>query len=323
MNRRKYPRPEDNSTYQPKSGTRKGELVSVRNLKKSFGSSQVLHDVSFSVLEGEVLALLGRNGAGKTTTMDIVAGISKPSAGEIVRGAKALPAQIGYAAQEIAVYTPLTVYENLKFFASLAPKRARVDALSQAHTIAEVLRLTPLFDRPCYALSGGERRRLHVAIALFRDPRLVILDEPTAGVDVETRRDILSLVTRMAGEGRAIIYSTHYFSELESLPCRIIVIDEGRIVLESDSHALHETYGGTYVEAWFGESAPSDLAHDGWVLDGRRAAIATNDVVSSITAALSAGHAHGGRVEDFRVTPSSIEALLELAQSTGAEGCPE
>ena len=202
---------------------------------------------------GTILGLLGPNGAGKTTLVSIVAGLRRADAGtvhvggiDVGRHPKSAQRLIGFAPQETGVYPVLTVRDNLRFFAGLAGLR-RPDARVRIDEVGAALGLDELFDRRASELSGGERRRLHTAIALLHRPRLVLLDEPTTGADVRTRNEILELVRTLADDGSAVVYSTHYLHEIEALDATVAFIDHGRIVARGELAELVHRHG---VRAW-------------------------------------------------------------------------
>jgi ABC-2 type transport system ATP-binding protein len=198
-------------------------MLEIQGLRKSYGTRLALAGVDLDIGAGEIVGLLGPNGAGKTTLVSILAGLIQPDAGGVLIGsidAIAHPHQarrlLGLAPQETGIYPTLTCRDNLKFFAELAGLRRR-QLESAVDTVAAALQLTELLERRAQYLSGGERRRLHTAIALVNRPPLVLLDEPTTGADVQTRAQLLQLVGELAAEGSAILYSTHYLTEIEQL----------------------------------------------------------------------------------------------------------
>ena len=176
-----------------------------------------LDGVDFEVPAGSVVALLGPNGAGKSTLVSIAAGLLKPDAGVVsVRG------RPGLAPQEIGIYPSLTVRENLWAFGELYGVSKR-----RAERLLEPFVLTELADRPAGRLSGGEQRRLHTAIAVVHRPRVVLLDEPTAGADTQTRSAILRAVLDLASDGAAVVYTTHYLPEVEELDAGVALLEAG------------------------------------------------------------------------------------------------
>ncbi len=227
-------------------------MLEVRGVEKSYGEVQALGGVDLDVAAGQIVALLGRNGAGKTTLLSVTAGLVGADAGSVtIDGIDALAdpdaasSLTGIAPQETGIYPVLSVRENLEFFADLAGV-ARSSRRSAAESVAEQLGLTDLLDRRGGQLSGGEARRLHTACALVHQPRLLMLDAPTVGADVSTRRQLISAVRDMAATGAAIVYTTHYLPEVEALDADIVIIDDGRILARgrrSDLIAQHHLGG--------------------------------------------------------------------------------
>jgi ABC-2 type transport system ATP-binding protein len=217
-----------------------GAALDCNDLHKRFGARPAVDGVSFSVAEGECYGLLGPNGAGKTTTISMVCGLLDPDTGTVrVFGEPAVAAKgdIGYVPQEIALYPELSAAENLKFFGELyglsgARLAGRVDA---------VLGTVGLADRAREKVghySGGMKRRVNIAAGLLHEPRLLVLDEPTVGVDPQSRNAILETVSDLAGSGMAVVYTTHYMEEASRLCDRIGIIDAGRIVAEGTRREL-------------------------------------------------------------------------------------
>jgi ABC-2 type transport system ATP-binding protein len=213
-------------------------VLAARDLRKSYGAIEAVRGVSLQIHEGETYGLLGPNGAGKTTTISMICGLLARDGGEVTLdgtridvGAVAAKAGIGYVPQELAIYPDLTAKENLEFFGRLyglrgAPLKTRV---------TEVLALTGLTQRAndrTDKYSGGMQRRLNIGIGLLHQPRLLLLDEPTVGVDPQSRNAILESIAALGRRGMAILYTTHYMEEAERLCDRIAIIDAGRILAE-------------------------------------------------------------------------------------------
>jgi ABC-2 type transport system ATP-binding protein len=240
----------------------RNRILEVRDLRKSYGSTRALVGVDLDVRAGEIVGLLGPNGAGKTTLVSIIAGLRRPDGGSVrIAGVDALAhphrarALFGLAPQETGVYPTLTVRENLRFFGELAGLRRR--ALGDAvGSVADALALGELLDRRAQYLSGGERRRLHTALALVHRPPLVMLDEPTTGADVQTRTKLLELVAELAASGSAVVYSTHYLPEVEQLDASIVIVDHGRAIARGDVRELVSTHAASVVELTFAGPAP-------------------------------------------------------------------
>lgn len=247
-------------------------MIEVQGLVKSFGPLRAVDGLSFRVGEGEIFGLLGPNGAGKTTTINMLCGVLRPDAGHVrLAGhdvwAEPLAAKrlLGVVPQEIAVYEDLTARDNLSFWGSLyglggKDLKSRVD---------EVLGRVGLAERAGHKVatySGGMKRRLNLCMGLLPRPRVLLLDEPTAGIDPQARLGILELVRQVARDGATVLYTTHYMDEAEELCDRIAILDHGRILT-----------AGTIAEL-------SRLAGEGEVirLNGSFAADAVRDRLASI-----------------------------------------
>ncbi len=219
-------------------------VLAVRDLRKRYGELEAVKGVSFEIHEGETYGLLGPNGAGKTTTISMVCGLLTRDAGEVVLdgqpidvGAVAAKAGIGYVPQELAIYPDLTARENLEFFGRLYDLGG---AQLKART-SEVLELIGLTERAkdrTSTFSGGMQRRLNIGIGLLHQPRLLLLDEPTVGVDPQSRNAILESIAELGRQGMAILYTTHYMEEAERLCTRIGIIDGGEIRAEGTRKEL-------------------------------------------------------------------------------------
>ena len=218
-------------------------------LRKSFGDLVAVDGVSFAIARGETYGLLGPNGAGKTTIISMVAGVLDADGGTaLVDGipmdpsARDAKACIGYVPQDVAVYPDLTGRENLRFFASLY----RLDRRLARDRVAEVLDTVGLADRADQQVkkySGGMKRRLNIAVGLIHRPRLLILDEPTVGVDPQSRNSILESIERLSTEGMSVLYTTHYMEEAERLCDRVGIVDVGHLIAEGPPRGLTSELG--------------------------------------------------------------------------------
>jgi ABC-2 type transport system ATP-binding protein len=207
-------------------------------LHKKFGAITAVAEVSFAAEPGKILGLLGPNGAGKSTTISMLAGLTIPQSGSVKIGATTLGTgahpikrSLGLVTQEIALLEELPARMNLEFFGGLYGMSGR--ALSVR--IAAVLELTSLTDRardPPTEFSGGMRRRLNIACALLHEPQILLLDEPTVGVDPQSRNAIFETIEALAGQGRTVVYTTHYMEEVERLCDRIVIVDHGRVLAD-------------------------------------------------------------------------------------------
>ncbi|MBE3566385.1 MAG: ABC transporter ATP-binding protein [Thermogemmatispora sp.] len=229
-------RAETRTTPAATAGSEAGPLVEVRNLVKRFGKLEAVKGVSFSIKAGEICGLLGPNGAGKSTIINILCGYLPPDEGEVLvcgysirRETQAVKRLLGVVPQEIALYRDLNALENLDFFASLYG----VPAHEHQARAEEVLQFVGLYERrkePLKNFSGGMLRRLNFAVALMHRPRVLLLDEPTVGVDPQSREHIFENIEKLAASGTTVLYTTHYMEEAERLCRRIAIMDEGRII---------------------------------------------------------------------------------------------
>ncbi|MBY8850975.1 ABC transporter ATP-binding protein [Saccharothrix longispora] len=224
-------------------------VLACTRLRRSFGDLVAVDDVSFELAAGETYGLLGPNGAGKTTTISMVVGILEPDAGEVVVAGHRLTTRdatakrrIGYVPQELALYPDLTGRENLRFFARLYGLSGRAAARRVDHVL-DVVGLTDRAKDLAKTYSGGMKRRLNVGIGLLHEPELLVLDEPTAGVDPQSRNAIMENVRELAASGLAILYTTHYMEEAERLCDRVGIIDSGRLVAEGTRRELVDRLG--------------------------------------------------------------------------------
>jgi ABC-2 type transport system ATP-binding protein len=223
-------------------------MLHVTDIHKAYGKTLALQGASLSVDAGSIVALLGRNGAGKSTLLSVVAGLTEADSGTVVvdgvdtiahpRRACGL---VGIAPQATGVYPTLTVKQNLEFFGELAGLK-RHDRVSRAIDVAEQLGLSSLLERKGMNLSGGEARRLHTGCALVHRPKVLMLDEPTVGADVATRAQLIDAVKRLASEGAAIVYTTHYLPEVEALDASIVIIDNGTVLTTGTQRELIDRY---------------------------------------------------------------------------------
>ncbi len=229
-----------------------GGMLRLSNLYKAFGDVVAVDDLSLEIERGEVFGLLGPNGAGKTTTIKMVVGQLVPDRGEVALDGVGQPSepavrqQIGVAPQSLALYEQLTAEENLVFFGKLyglgdSDLKGRVEHL---------LAFVGLTERAGYRVktySGGMKRRLNFAVALVHDPVLILLDEPTVGVDPHSRNAIFELVERLRDEGKTVIYTTHYMEEAQRLCQRVGIVDHGRLLALGGVNALIDEHGGQSV----------------------------------------------------------------------------
>lgn len=237
-------------------------MISVTKLKKTYGDFSAVNDISFNVSKGEIFGFLGPNGAGKTSTINMMIGLSRPSAGEIAVGGidvikhpKKAQAIMGVVPDESNLYNEMDGFENLCFCAALYGMR-KEEREAKAEQLLEQFRLKDAGKRPFKAYSKGMRRKLTIAAALIHSPQVLFLDEPTTGIDVESSRQIREMILDLKRQGTTVFLTTHYIEEAERLCDRIAFIAKGQIVASgsvtelmdsvSHSHSVHlvtENYG--------------------------------------------------------------------------------
>jgi ABC-2 type transport system ATP-binding protein len=220
------------------------EVLVCKNLMKRFGNRQAVDDISFAVNKGQCYGLLGPNGAGKTTTISIACGLLERDSGEVYVNGKVLvhtsteeKKAIGYVPQDLALYPELSVSDNIRFFGRLYG----IESKELSKRIDGVLELVGLSDRKndrINTFSGGMKRRANIAVGLVHSPLLLVLDEPTVGVDPQSRNAILEAVQNLVTEGLAVLYTTHYMEEAERLCHSIGIMDSGKLIAEGTKHSL-------------------------------------------------------------------------------------
>jgi ABC-2 type transport system ATP-binding protein len=224
-------------------------VLRLTDLRKSFGSINAVDGVSLEVHRGEVFGLLGPNGAGKSTTIAMAVGLLAPDSGSVDVNSEGPPtnhrvrAHIGVATQALAIYDQLTGLENLRMFGRLYGLSGATLTQRVEHAL-DLVGLLPRAKDLAGGYSGGMKRRLNLAAALIHDPPLLLLDEPTAGVDPQSRNNILDTVRELAKQGRTIIYTTHYMEEAQRLCDRVGIIDKGRLLCVGTVDELVRTHGG-------------------------------------------------------------------------------
>jgi ABC-2 type transport system ATP-binding protein len=225
------------SEKSPRAGRRRADpVLEVDGLSKSYGERTALRDVSLEVAPGELLAVLGPNGAGKTTLLAIMAGITRPDSGRISRANGA----VGWVPQQAGLYHRLTVEENLRLFARME-RAADVEA-----TVERMLHQTGLADRrsdPVSSLSGGNQQRINIAIGLLGDPAVLLLDEPSSGLDPSQRIRLWEFVAGLSAAGTAVIYSTHQIEEASHYGDRLVVLADGETIFAGTFTQLRRVTG--------------------------------------------------------------------------------
>jgi ABC-2 type transport system ATP-binding protein len=230
-------------------------MLQVESLSKRYGERVAVNAVSFSIAQGETVGLLGPNGAGKTTAIAMISGISRPDGGEVTlsgvslaRDANALKRRVGLVPQDLALYEELSAWANLQLFGGLyGLSAAELQPRAKA-----ALALVGLADRSTdrvNTFSGGMKRRLNIAGALLHEPDLILLDEPTVGVDPQSRNAIFDNLEELKRRGKTLLYTTHYMEEAERLCDRVLILDHGRILANDTVAHFKQRY--TNLEAAF------------------------------------------------------------------------
>jgi ABC-2 type transport system ATP-binding protein len=265
-------------------------MLSFQKVKKTYGKRIAVNDLDLHVGEGTCFGLLGPNGAGKSTMMKLIAGIIQADDGQITvmdldvrRNAKKIQQQIGYVPQSITLYEELSAIDNLQFFGQLAG----VTGAKLKERIDDVLTKTGLSDRgkeEVRTYSGGMKRRINIAVALLHQPKLLILDEPTVGIDPQSRNLIFELIRELHQQGMTIIYSTHYMEEVEALCDEIAIVDNGNVIATGKLDELLEkhTKPSIYIESNALMDAPSLPIAATIVKQGNGWRIETDDLLSTI-----------------------------------------
>jgi len=221
-------------------------ILEVRHLKKQFAQLTAVNDISFQIQPGTCFGLLGPNGAGKTTIIEMIEGLLEPTSGEIFYQGKPrdqrFKLEAGIQFQSTSVMDKLTVAEILKLFHSLYHKRSNLCEL------IEICNLESLLPRRATQLSGGQQQRLMFALALINDPQIIFLDEPTTGLDPQSRRNLWALIERIKGQGKTVLLTTHYMDEAEILCDTLVIVDRGDIIAQgTPQNLLKQHFDHSYV----------------------------------------------------------------------------
>ncbi len=221
-------------------------VVVVKNLEKSYDTKKAVDGISFAVKKGEILGFLGPNGAGKSTIINILATLLSADKGEITilgydlkKDVRNIKYGIGVVPQEIAIYEEISAEKNVSFFASLY----NIKGKQLQDKVREALELVGLYDKKDQkpkTFSGGMKRRLNIACGIVHQPQIIIMDEPTVGIDPQSRNHILESIKILKQKGATVIYSTHYMEEVEAISDRIIILNEGKVIAEGTKEELNK-----------------------------------------------------------------------------------
>ncbi len=301
-------------------------ILEVKNLVKKYGELVAVKGISFSVAEGEIFSLLGPNGAGKSTTISVLSTLFPPTSGEatvcghsVTREAMAVKRSIGVVPQEIALYEDLSALENLHFWGQMYGLSGK--ALSAR--VDEVLQQIGLQDKAKARIktySGGMKRRVNIGVGLLQKPRLLFMDEPTVGIDPQSRRAILDSVKALNREGMTILYTTHYMEEAQELSDRVGIIDHGELIALGTQAELTRQVGemDTLVLHLGEQEDPSALAAALEGMDGVLQATATDHEVSLVTPAaeevlasvVTRANELGMRIHSLDMREPNLEAVF-------------
>ncbi|MPQ43784.1 ABC transporter ATP-binding protein [Clostridium tarantellae] len=219
-------------------------LVEIKGLVKSYGSNKAVNNINLNIPEGSIYGLLGPNGAGKSTTINMICGLITPNKGEIkifgkkfTKKSKDIKHNIGIVPQDIAIYEDLTAYENVAFFGGIYGLNGRL-LKQRANKALEFVGLLDRKNEYPGRFSGGMKRRLNIACALVHQPKLIIMDEPTVGIDPQSRNHILESIKKLNEKGCTIIYTSHYMEEVEEICTNVAIVDKGHIIAEGEKYKL-------------------------------------------------------------------------------------
>lgn len=227
-------------------------LIEIKNITKSFENKKVLDNVSFSINKGEIFGIIGQSGAGKTVLMKALIGFYKPESGDILfdgksifKNRKQVLKTIGFASQKHSIYPDLSVKENLKYFGKLYGLKNK-DIEANSKKVLGLVELSDFRNKMAGKMSGGMRRRLDIACAMVHDPKILILDEPEAGLDPVLRKHVAELIQKIRNEGTTIILSSHFMNEIEPLCDRVAMLKQGSLVAYGSPMELLTKYADNY-----------------------------------------------------------------------------
>jgi linearmycin/streptolysin S transport system ATP-binding protein len=298
-------------------------MLSIRGLRKTFGDITAVDRVTFQVNPREIYGLLGPNGAGKSTTMNMICGLLKPDDGRIqidgkdlATDSKAVKQMMGVVPQNIALYEELTAIENLRFWGGLRGMKGN----ELTRRCRELLNRIGLIDRarePVQRYSGGMKRRLNLAAALIHEPKLLLLDEPTVGIDPQARQNILEIIKETIQAGTTVLYTTHYLEEAEMLCDRIGVMDRGMLLAEGTLKELTEIVGESQIVKVQGKFSRDDMTaavqtlkevEISWIENGKAVLMLPSEHV--LPDLLKQIFRQDWIVEDVSVKPPSLESVF-------------
>lgn len=301
-------------------------ILTTKDLKKSFGDIEAVKGISFNVLRGEIFSLLGPNGAGKTTTISMVSCLLEPTGGSAEVDSHAIPGDemavkrvIGVVPQEIALYDTLTARQNLTFWGQMYG----MDSKYLNRRIDEVLEQTGLTDRAkdrVQTYSGGMKRRLNIGVGLLHEPKLLFMDEPTVGIDPQSRRRILDSVKELRDEGMTVLYTTHYMEEAEELSDRVGIIDQGKLIAIGTQAELTKMVGEQetlrlHVDEGYNQETLPLVFQDvpgviHVVVTDAEVVLNVSDASETLPGVVTAGNKAGIRIRSVDIEEPNLEAVF-------------
>ncbi|MCD7033994.1 ABC transporter ATP-binding protein [Metabacillus sp. GX 13764] len=301
-------------------------MLAVQNIKKSFNKKEVVKGVTFSVEKGEAFGLLGPNGAGKSTTISMICGLLASDSGDILVGGasvKSSPSEIkkkiGIVPQEIALYPTMSARDNLIFWGRMYGL-SRKEAKIRSEEVLEYVGLKDKATEKVETFSGGMKRRINIGAALMHEPELLIMDEPTVGIDPQSRNHILETVKELNQKGMTVIYTSHYMEEVEFLCERIGIIDQGKVIaLGTRSDLCSRLAGGTVVKiglSQFSDSLVAELNKLDFIekiisdRDEARLEIYVSSKGNAAAKIISAASAQGLLVQSLELQEPNLETLF-------------
>ncbi|HOE57551.1 MAG TPA: ABC transporter ATP-binding protein [Bacillota bacterium] len=299
-------------------------FLKVENLYKNFGSTKAVDGISFEVNKGEVFGLLGPNGAGKSTTISAISTLIPPTSGEILFEGRnifteenSLRQNLGVVPQDIALYPTLTGYENLNFWGNMYGLKGS-GLKKRIGEVTEIIGLNGRIKERVDKYSGGMKRRLNIGAALLHNPKLLVMDEPTVGIDPQSRNHILDTVLELNRQGTTIIYTSHYMEEAEYLCSRICIMDQGRIIASGTKEQLIGLVKGkTRISLRLDKAdkdmperlrsikgvASAELMKDEIDISGENVDIVLSEIIARVTE-------HGGRISSIDVRKPNLEEVF-------------
>jgi ABC-2 type transport system ATP-binding protein len=299
-------------------------VLECHDLRRRFGDLLAVDGVGFHIAQGETYGLLGPNGAGKTTTISMIAGLLERDSGDVTIAGQPMTTKtvqakvaLGYVPQDLAIYPDLSAMENLVFFGRLYGM-SRSQARARARKVLEVIGLSDRAGDQTKTYSGGMKRRLNVGLGLLNSPKLLILDEPTAGVDPQSRNAILESVDGLSKAGMAVLYTTHYMEEAERLCDRVGIIDHGNLIAEGTRRELVSMVGGADIVTLAATGNVAAAAQALRAMDGvQKVSLADHgidlvvaDAREHLPALLAEAAARGAAIKSVEVTEPDLEAVF-------------